>query len=218
MVGGADPTAETEARLSVDLVAAAAQALDVALLDPDNAGDDHTPASLTAGVTPLNSAGSTLTNIDSDLKAMLDEVALAGSSLLTCRWIMRPRTAIFLSLLRGTGGALAYPDIAANGGTLCGLPVLTSGNVSVDDSPAATSIVLVDSDDVTYASGAAAVTLSRQTTLQMRSDPNATGNPATLVSLFQADAAAIDLPMPELEDRVRLVSTRQHKADHVHIH
>ncbi|HZQ61633.1 MAG TPA: phage major capsid protein [Casimicrobiaceae bacterium] len=164
-----DAGPETEALLSRDLVAAAVQASDYALLDPTNAGDDYTPASITSGVTALPSTGSTLSAIDTDLQGALDSLIAAGSTLQSAVWLLHPRTAVFLSKLRGSGGAPAYPEIGAKGGVLLGLPVLTTANLLFDTS--GTSIVLLDADDLVYCDGGTAVTLGNQATIDMRDDP-----------------------------------------------
>jgi capsid protein len=191
-----DPTAKTEARLSADLVAAAAAALDKVLLDPSVAGDEYTPTSITHGISPISSTGSTLAEIDADLKAMLEQLADAGSRFLDPKWIMRPQSAIYLSMLRGSGGALAYPNITASGGTLAGIPVLVSGNVVSDGSPSSTTITLVEADDFVFGQGPAEVSLSDRATIEMDTSP--TGDTITPVaasqrpvSMFQANATAL---------------------------
>lgn len=191
-----DPSAEGEERFAADLVNAGAAAIDGALLDPTNAGSASKPAAITSDATPLVSTGATLANIDSDLKLMLKELTDAGSNLLNAKWILSPRTAIYLSMARGTGGALAYPNVTAAGGTLAGLPVIVSGNVPNGGSPFETSIILVDTDNFVYADEGVQVDLSSQATVEMSDAPTgATDTPVAassyLVSLFQEECTAI---------------------------
>jgi len=191
-----DPSADAEERFSQDLVNAAAEALDAALLDPSNTGSPGKPAAITNGGTVLVSSGSTLANIDADLEAMLDAVADAGSDMVGVTWVMRPQTAIHLSLMRGTGGAPAYPSITAAGGELLGLRVLTSAGVPAAGTPSETSIVLVDPDDFVYGDQGASVSLSGAATIEMSDTPTgATDTPVAIsqfkVSLFQEDCTAI---------------------------
>jgi len=191
-----DPTVEGDARFSADLVAAAAEALDGALLDPTNAGSASKPAAITNGVTPIPSTGSTLAAIDADLKAALNEVADAGSNLAHAVWIIRPRTAIYLSALRGSGGAPAFPQIGANGGELLGLRVLTSANVSEGNSSGDVSIVLVDTDHFVYGDEGASVSMSNQAMVEMSNSPSgAADTPVAAsqqrVSLWQEHATAV---------------------------
>ena len=191
-----DPSADAEERFSQDLVNAAAEALDGALLDPSNTGSPGKPAAITNGGTILVSSGSTLANIDADLERMLDAVADAGSGMERATWIMRPHTAIHLSLMRGTGGAPAYPAITAAGGELLGLRVLTSAGVPAEGSPSESSIILVDADDFVYGDQGASVSLSDQAMIEMSDTPTgATDTPVAatqfLVSMFQEDCTAV---------------------------
>ena len=89
------------------------------------------PASVTYGAPSFVSSGASVTNIDEDLAALIQPLVDAGSDLTFAAWVMLPRTAIYLSRLRGTAdGALSFPFINAKGGVLAGLPVVTSGILS----------------------------------------------------------------------------------------
>ena len=109
---------------------------------------------------------------------------------------MRPRTAIYPSTLRGSGGAPAFPGIGANGGELLGLRVLTSTNVSEGNSNGDVSFVLVDADHFVYGDEGASVSLSNQAMVEMSDTPTgATDTPvgsfAERVSLWQQHATAV---------------------------
>jgi HK97 family phage major capsid protein len=180
--------------LSRDLANAAVAALDVAFIDPANAGDPGVkPASITDGVTPLVSSGTTLSLIDADLQALIDALSFAGSDLQFATWIMRPRTATYLARLRGTGGAPAFPQMSAKGGVLLGLPAITSAHVPVEvGSPGFgdSSITLLDPSQVLVADdGGSALQVSEGGALQMEDAPGSGAQ--SLVSLWQTDAAGL---------------------------
>jgi hypothetical protein len=192
----ADPSLQVEARTNQDIISAAVMAIDRALLDPSNSGSDSTPAAITANATPITSTGSTLSAIDTDLKAMIQALIDAGSSLVGAKWVLHPRTATYLSMLRGTGGALAYPAVSVAGGELAGLPVLVTANAPLEGSPADTAIILVDGNDFVYADEGAELSLSNEATVEMSDEPTgATDTPVAMssypVSLFQESASAL---------------------------
>ena len=60
-----------EALVRVELTRALADGIDLAFLDPDNGGAPDTPASVTAGVTPIPSTGSAA----GDIATLLSEFA-----------------------------------------------------------------------------------------------------------------------------------------------
>jgi hypothetical protein len=191
-----DPTVEGDARFSADLVAAAAEALDGALLDPANAGSASKPASITFGATPITSTGSTLSAVDADLDALFSAVYDAGSDMANLRLIMRPSSARHLAKLRGSGGAPAFPNIRVNGGDVWGVSVIVTANVAEGNSSGDVSIVLVDADDFVFGDEGAEVSLSTQAMIEMSSSPTgATDTPVAAsqqrVSLFAENASAV---------------------------
>lgn len=180
---------DAEGLLARDIAAAAVAALDVAFIDPTNSGTSGVkPASVTNGVTVLHSAGSTLANIDSDLGLLIQALGDAGSDLQNATFIMRPKTALFLARLRGSGGALAYPGMTAKGGTILGCACITSASVPI---PSTTSITLVDPTQIEVLDeGAGDVTLSEQGSLSMSDSPS---SPSTMVSLWQTETVGLKI-------------------------
>ncbi|MGE3348320.1 MAG: phage major capsid protein [Ramlibacter sp.] len=185
---------QADLTLRDDLVAASAQGIDVAFLDSSNTGDDDTPAAVTSGVTPLTSSGATVDQIDTDLKAMLNQLINAGSTLTAATWILRPSSAVHLAGLRDTSGARAYPGVNVLGGFLLGLPVIVAGNLPPPGSPPSAQIVLIDGSQIVLGDeDQAQFAISRQATLQMADDPTnsaATGTATAMVSMFQASSWA----------------------------
>ncbi len=176
--------------IAADIVAGVAEAIDVSFLDPSNSGSAVEPASITAGAPSFESGGATLAAIDSDLQRLVGSLTDANNSLATASWIMRPRTAAFLSTLRGSGGAAAYPLITARGGTLMGLPVVTSANLIPSGSPGESLIVLVEASEVCLADDDGGdVEVSSATSLQLSDTPGAGGQAE--ISLWQNNLVAI---------------------------
>ena len=181
---------ESDNVLQDDLRAAVAQAADVAFMDPANAGiAGVTPASITYGVTPIASTGSTVEKIDADLQAMVKRLTDAGSSLANAVWVMKPKTATGLSTKRVTGGAQAYPGVTAKGGELLGLPVFTTPHLT--ESSGETFIALVDVSQIAVGDeGDAKVEVSTQGSVQLSDSPE-TGASAVPISLWQRNCVAV---------------------------
>ncbi len=194
LVRSNDPTAE--AVLSRELARAAVARLDVSFIDPTNSGvTDTTPASVTSSATPIPSGGSSLSAIDSDLGGAINALDAAGSDLAFAHWVMRPKTALYLSRLRGTGGALAYPGITVKGGVLLGLPVVVSAHITNVGSPPESFIALVDASQITVVDdNETEITTSTNASIQMDNSPTvdaAAGTGASLVSMFQTESIAL---------------------------
>lgn len=120
-------TPAAEARVRDDLAAAVASFLDQQLIDPAIAAvADTSPASITNGITPTASSGTSVTQITSDLAELIDALA-AGTNMIAPYFAMSPRLAARLGTKRDTGGTLAFPDIGPRGGAMFGIPVVTSG-------------------------------------------------------------------------------------------
>ncbi len=170
---------------------AAAQAVDVAFLDPANSGDDSMPPAVTNGAEVHASTGSTLAQIDADLALLVGSLNDAGSSLEYATWIMHPRTALYLARLRGTGGALAHPGMTAHGGELLGLPALTSANVKIGATTGEpTTIALVDADGILLADdNEATLTVARHASVQADDDPQAGAQ--AMISLWQQNLVGL---------------------------
>ncbi|MGA8147278.1 MAG: phage major capsid protein [Gallionellaceae bacterium] len=193
LIRSSDPAAESI--FSRDLATGITQAVDQAFIDPANLGIANVmPAAITADATAIHSSGSSLAEIDSDLSLLIEALADSGSTLEYATFILRPRTALYLSLLRGSGGALAHPQLTVKGGYLAGLPAIVSASVPSEiGSPIlGRSITLVDPSQILVCdSGQSALEISEETALQMS---NAPGSGATsLVSLWQNSSVALKL-------------------------
>ncbi len=165
-------------RIVDDLAKATAEAENLGFLSPTEAG------SVLNGAPTFTSAGSTLANVDADLAQLLGLVP--GSQYAGATWVMSTRAASFLSLLRGGGGANAFPSVTPSGGQLLGHDVLISTACQVDDSSGI--VALLSPPEILWADeGHALLTTSTKASLVMDSDPEAVANP---VSMFQSDSIA----------------------------
>jgi HK97 family phage major capsid protein len=183
------PSAET--LLRNELLAGAVQFLDAQLIDPAVAAVSNvSPASITSGITPIVSSGSTATELAADFASMI--ASLADAECLTSPyWIMRNADAGKLACRRDAQGGLAFPSITPKGGTLLGIPVLTSNAVPASVS-GGSIIALVDAAQIEYADeNLLAVDASNTATLQLVDDPNNTA--AAQVSLWQSDLVGFRL-------------------------
>ena len=194
LVRSSTPAAENV--LTDDLVAACAQGVDMAFLDPANAGAVRvSPASITYGIPQRVSSGSSVANIYADLGLMAQDLVAAGSTLTYAAWVIRPATLVSMCGMHDASGALAFPGLSVLGGTLMGLPVIAAGNLPPPGSPASSNILLVDGSQVLLGDdGQAEIEISTSAALQMDDAPTNSaddGTGTTLVSLYQAEAVGI---------------------------
>lgn len=170
---------DTDRALRDDLVAACAEALDSAFIDPANAGTtDVKPASIANGITALTSVGP----MAHDIERM---VSTFGGDLKRAVFIGSP--ALFTRLYGAD-----YPNIGARGGEIAGIPAIASNglpNTDADDY----RLALIDPAAIAYAGlTTARLKTSEQGTIEMTDAPTQdapTGS--SLVSLWQSGLVAI---------------------------
>jgi HK97 family phage major capsid protein len=189
--------ADSETIISSDHARAIAEKLDATFFDPTNAGSPETlPKSITASAPSFSSTGSSLAAIDSDLQLLVDSLVDGGSNLAAATWCLNPITAAFLASLRGTGGSPAYPGMGATGGTLLGLPALTTTGITRagSPSPGTSYLVLADASRIWLVDSGLTFRASTQVALEMSDAPTGssmTPTPTTLVSMFQTESVAL---------------------------
>lgn len=176
------------------LAEALMERMDTDFIDPDKAEESNvSPASITNGVTQLISSGTDADAVRTDLAAMLQQFINNNITPSSGVWIMSESTALTLSLMRNALGQREFPDITMLGGTLEGLPVITSEFVSADTNGA--FIHLVNTSDIWLADdGQVVIDASREASLQMLDNPtnnSSDGTPTTMVSMFQTNSVAI---------------------------
>lgn len=139
-----------------------------------------------------DSTGSTVAQITADLSAAISRATAGGQKLVNPYWIMSPRTAAYLGLVRTTQDVFAFRDEMV-GGNLLGIPVITSSHVPTDGGtpPAAeTFIMLVSAGEMYLADdGNVSLDMSNEASLQLDTEPDTP--PTPLVSLWQQNMVAI---------------------------
>lgn len=183
LVRYSNPSAEALVRN--DMLKGISTYLDRRFIDPSFAGVANvSPASITNGITPRQSTGVTVAAITNDVKAILTAYANAELNLSTGVWVMAPKTALALSLIRNTDDEFVFPGITVSGGTWFGLPVITSNAVGLGGSPTDNFIALVDQSEVLLADdGGISIDMSQEASVEMNDAP--TGGATSLVSLWQ---------------------------------
>ena len=113
------------------------EALDPAFIDPANAGvPDVSPASITYGLVPVP------WDVPDVPGSLAEQVANFAGDLTAAYLVTTPELGVLLS------GA-TYPQLGARGGTMAGLPVLTSRSVPTG------VVCLVDPSGIAFAEGEA---------------------------------------------------------------
>lgn len=181
-----------EMALGREMTRALSEATDRAFIDP-HAGPiaDTTPGSISFGATTISSSGSSLAQISSDLGTMITLFSSGrDEALMRAVWILSPVTAAYLSLLRGSGGAPAFPDIGPRGGLLLGMPVYVSGAAYSSGSPGESAIILADPAQTLVGDpGSVSVQIATHASLQIDDAP--ASGAQQLLSLWQSDLVGI---------------------------
>jgi HK97 family phage major capsid protein/HK97 family phage prohead protease len=168
--------------------------IDEDLLDPSQAGTANVqPASLTNGVTPMTSAGTSADNIRTDLGRLF--LAFRAANLRGPVAIIMPESlAVTASLMANALGQPEFPGLTAGGGNVAGTRVITSQYLA-NASGSGNMVVAIAENEVFLADdGQVTVDMSREASLQMLDNPtnnSATGTATTMVSMFQTNSLAI---------------------------
>lgn len=178
------------------LITAVALLTDRDFLDPAKAAVANvSPASITNGVTSVPASGTTADNFRNDLGRLLEIYAGSNMSLAGLVLVMTSVQAVRLGLMRTALGQAEFPNITPTGGTIEGIPVITSENiVHTGGSPGTSSmIVAINAPEVMLADdGAVQVDMSREASLQMDSAPDSPVTATTVtVSLWQHNMVAL---------------------------
>lgn len=156
---------------------------------------DTRPASVTNGASTAASVGATAEDVRTDLKVLFGYFIAANINTGGLVLVMRQAQALSLSLMRNDLGQREFPDINMNGGSLEGIPVITSQYVPTGIVAAIAAPEIYLADD-----GGVSVDLSREASLQMDSAPtneisDLASPPAptavAMVSMFQTNSVAI---------------------------
>lgn len=182
--------AGSDALIAADCASSLVEAMDRAFVDPANGGDAETPASIASGAPAFSSSGSSIASIDHDFGLLVGALVAAGMSLATATWIMSPITATSLALLRGDSGAPAFPLVSAKGGSLLGLPIITSTACAASGSPGERFLLLVEQSEILVADdNGGSIELATSASLQMNDAP--LDGATSLVSLWQKNLVGL---------------------------
>lgn len=143
-----------------ELVKGLAQFLDTQFVDPAVAAVANvSPASITNGTTAITSAGTSAANALTDLQALITQFVAANPDVEDMVLLMKPANAVAISR------AANAPTLGLKGGTIYGIPVVTSGNVG-------DRLIALDAQGILYADdGNFELSVSEHATVQLESAP-----------------------------------------------
>jgi HK97 family phage major capsid protein len=144
------------------------------------------PASITNGVTGTAATGTDVADARSDLSARVQAFAAANYGLEGLVILISESQAFALSLMINSVGAPAFPGLGVGGGSVFGIPVVTSETVG-------SQIILVHAPSVLYADdGGVDISISREASVELDSVPVEPSDATTvLTSLWQANLVGI---------------------------
>lgn len=185
-----------EAIIRQDLGDAIVAKMDVDFTDPTVAAvTGVSPASITNGVTPVTASGTTAAALRADLKNVLDNYLALNMPLSGIVGIMTQSQALAISLMQTSLGTAAFPGLTAQGGTLAGIPIITSENMTATGGSPTDGypIIFLRARDILLADdGQVTIDTSNQASLQMDTAPTSPPTGDTVpFSLWQHDCVGI---------------------------
>lgn len=183
-----DPSAERLVREG--LAGAIIQKMDGDFIDPSVlAVANVSPASITSSVVGIASSGVDADAVRTDLAALWAVAIAANLPLTSAVYITTPSIGLSLGLLTNALGQKEFPGVNMNGGTLEGVPVITSNHVGAGE------FILVFASEIWLSDdGMVTVDASREASLEMLDNPtNETPTPTatTMVSMYQTNSVAL---------------------------
>ncbi len=180
-------TPDAETLIRTDLVNAIAFLIDTEFTLPARAPVANvSPGSVTNGVTPITSAGTSPANGRTDIAAMISALVAAGLSAAQSVLIMSESNAAALSAALNPLGQSLFASLTIGGGSALGIPVITSQAVG-------SNVIMLHPPSILFADeGGVAIDVSREASLQMDSAPMSPPD-ATVVftSLWQSNRVGI---------------------------
>lgn len=188
-----DSSPSAEAIVRDQLAEALKARLDIDFLDPaKTASAGVSPASITNAAPNGAASGTDAEAVRDDIRSLLNEYIAANNPPSTGVLIMRSGTALALSMMVNALGQSEFNGIGMNGGTLLGIPVITSEHV------ASGVVVMVNASDIYLADeGGIRIDMSREASIEML-DSSLTGDSigvvpgtaASTVNMFQTNSVA----------------------------
>jgi len=188
-----DPSAEMV--ISTDLRNAIAEFLDAQFIDPAVAAVANvSPAAVTNGASVIDSTGTTAAAFRTDFAAALAVWSAADLSISGGVVVMTETQAMRLGMIVNAFGQPEFPGIGAGGGSIFGMPVVTSENIPAEGgSPAGNRIILLKPGEIFMAdNGGIVVDVSREASVQMNTAPDDPATASTVhVSFWQNNLVGI---------------------------
>jgi HK97 family phage major capsid protein len=170
-----------------DLINAIAYLIDTEFTLPARAPVANVaPGSITNGVTPITSAGTSPSNGRTDIAAMISALVAAGLSAAQAVLLMSESNAAALSAALNPLGQSLFAGLNITGGSALGIPVITSQAV-------ASNVIMLHPPSILFADeGGVAIDISREASLQMDSAPmNPPDATVVMTSLWQSNRVGI---------------------------
>lgn len=169
--------------------------IDIDFIDPAEAGTANVqPASITNGLTALTSAGTSADNARTDLANIVSSFVEANQNTEGLVLIMPTTLALALSFQVNSLGQPEFPGLNMTGGTLNGIPVITS-QYAANASGGGNLVIALNQRELFLADdGQVNVDASMEASLQMLDNPtnnSATATPTTMVSMWQTNSIAL---------------------------
>jgi HK97 family phage major capsid protein/HK97 family phage prohead protease len=184
-----DSSPKSDVIIRNQLVKALKERLDIDFISPSKtAVAGVSPASITNGASSIVSSGDDADGIRLDVRSLLAKFTGANNPPTSGVWVMSSNNAVALAMMTNTLGQPEFQSMTPTGGTLFGMPVITSDHVG-------TIVVLINASDIFVADdGDFGVDASREASLEMSDAPTQdAGTPtgASLVSMFQTNCVAV---------------------------
>jgi HK97 family phage major capsid protein/HK97 family phage prohead protease len=195
LVRFSNPSADLLVRQA--LADALRERMDIDFVDPGKAEVSNvSPASILNGVVGITSAGNTSANARTDIQELMQAFIDNNLTPTNGVFIMGTANALALSMMQNALGQAVFPNITMNGGTLSGLPVITSEYISQLSDSSGSPVILVNASDVFLADdGVVTIDASREASLQMLDNPTNDVTGATvatsMISMFQTNSVAL---------------------------
>lgn len=152
------------------------------------------PASITNGLTALTSAGVSADNARTDIQNLLEQYVLNNVDVAGVVLIMPNTLALALSNMFTTLAQPQFPGLNINGGSLLGIPVITT-QYAASGASYGNMVIAVNARDVALADdGQVNVDASREASVEMDDAPTGdatAGTGASVVSMWQTNSIAL---------------------------
>lgn len=193
------PSAEQYVRRG--LAEAIVARLDIDFIDPSKAlVADVSPASITNGIVGLTPSGTDAAAVRADIQTLISSFLAANLTPTSAVWIMPNTVALAISLMTNALGQPEFSGITMTGGSLKGIPVITSQYAVLGGSPDGNLMILLNASDIFLADdGQVVIDVSREASLEMDGAPTqsvAGGSPlapvpSQVVSLWQTNSIGL---------------------------